>query len=141
MAKFQKGASGNPAGRPKGIRDRRHKLRDTMLEAADGLVTMAIAYAKAGDMAAMRLVFDRIMPAVKQDPIEFAMPKLATAAECAAAQATVVQAVVSGQLLPSEGQVMTGLIEAQRRAFETSDLAEQLRTLAEEITKLKEKRT
>lgn len=111
-----------------------------MLEAADDLVTMMVAYARAGDMAAMRLVFDRIMPAAKEDPIEFALPTIATASDCAGAQAAVVQAVASGQLLPSEGQTMTALIEAQRRAFETSDLAEQLRQMGEDIAELKGQR-
>lgn len=111
-----------------------------MLAAADDLVKAAMHYALGGDMAAMRLVFDRIMPAAREDFIEFDLPRIERAEDCAAAQAGVLAAVACGQLLPSEGQTLTALIEAQRRAYETTDLAEQMRVLSEEMTKLKEKR-
>ena len=47
---------------------------------------------------------------------------VATAEDCATAQAKVLAAVAAGYLLPSEGEALAGLIEQQRRSLETSDL-------------------
>ena len=140
MTQFKPGKSGNPAGRPKGIKDRRVALREKLLPHADQLIEMVTTFAKSGDMAAMRIVMDRIIPPLKEEPIHVAIPKIESAADCTQAQAAVVNAVAAGDMLPSEGQAISSLIEAQRRAFETTELAQQMRDLHEEISKLKEKR-
>ena len=140
MTQFKPGKSGNPAGRPKGIKDRRVALREKLLPHADQLIEMVTTFAKSGDMAAMRIVMDRIIPPLKEEPIHVTIPKIESAADCTQAQAAVVNAVATGDMLPSEGQAMSSLIEAQRRAFETTELAQQMRDLHEEISKLKEKR-
>ncbi len=137
---FKPGKSGNPAGRPKGIKDRRVVLREKLLPHADQLIEMVTTYAKSGDMAAMKIVMDRIIPPLKEEPIHVTIPKIESAADCTQAQAAVVNAVAAGELLPSEGQTMSNLIEAQRRAFETTELAQQMQQIQVEIAKMKEKR-
>lgn len=137
---FKPGKSGNPAGRPKGIKDRRVALREKLLPHADQLIEMVTTFAKSGDMAAMKIVMDRIIPPLKEEPIHVTIPKIESAADCTQAQAAVVNAVAAGELLPSEGQAMSNLIEAQRRAFETTELAQQLHQIQSEIAKMKEKR-
>lgn len=62
---FEKGASGNPRGRPKGIRDRRHDLRDRLTARAPELVDKAVDLALAGDIQAIRLCLDRVIPAYR----------------------------------------------------------------------------
>lgn len=52
-----------------------------------------------------------------------------TPADCAKAQASIIQAVAAGTILPSEGETLAGLIEQQRRSLETSDMAERLATV------------
>lgn len=141
MTQFKPGKSGNPAGRPKGIKDRRVALREKLLPHADQLIEMVTTFAKSGDMAAMKIVMDRIIPPLKEEHIRVAIPKIESAADCTQAQADVVNAVASGDMLPSEGQAISSLIEAQRRAFETTELAQQMRDLHDEISKLKEKRS
>lgn len=140
MTQFKPGKSGNPAGRPKGIKDRRVALREKLLPHADQLIEMVTTFAKSGDMAAMKIVMDRIIPPLKEEPIHMTIPKIESAVDCTQAQAAVVNAVAAGDMLPSEGQAISSLIEAQRRAFETTELAQQMRDLHEEISKLKEKR-
>ena len=54
------------------------------------------------------------------------MPDITDAASCAKAQAAVLRAVASGEIPPSERQTMSTLIENQRRAFETTEMAERL---------------
>jgi len=56
-----------------------------------------------------------------------------TAADCAKAQACITQAVAAGAILPSEGEALAGLVEQQRRSLETSDLAERLAAIEEQL--------
>ena len=140
MTQFKPGKSGNPAGRPKGIKDRRVALREKLLPHADQLIEMVTTFAKSGDMVAMKIVLDRLIPPLKEEPIHVTIPKIESAVDCTQAHAAVVNAVAAGDMLPSEGQAISNLIEAQRRAFETTELAQQMRDLHEEISKLKEKR-
>ena len=66
---FQKGQSGNPAGRPRGSRNRASVLVHSLLEnEAEDLARMTIEIAKRGNIAAMRMCMDRIAPARKVDP-------------------------------------------------------------------------
>lgn len=65
--------------------------------------------------------------------IRFQLPKIATPADCAAAQGEIIQAVASGRLLASEGEVLANLVENQRRAFETTDLAARLAAIEERL--------
>lgn len=133
--KFQQGKSGNPNGRPKGVKDRRVALREKLLPHADQLIEMVTTFAKAGDMQAMKIVMDRIMPPLKEEPIQVTIPKIGSAEDCVKAQAAVVNAVAAGDMLPSEGQVMANLIDAQRRAYETNELANRLEAIEEAIGK------
>ena len=130
---FQPGKSGNPAGRPKGIKDRRSALREKLLPHADQLIEMVTTFAKSGDMQAMKIVMDRIIPPLREEAIHVTIPKIASADDCTRAQAAVVNAVAAGELMPGEGQVMSGLIEAQRRAYETSELSKRLQAIEDAL--------
>lgn len=61
------------------------------------------------------------------------LPVIETPADCAKAQACIIQAVAAGAILPSEGETLAGLIEQQRRSLETSDLAERLAAIEEQL--------
>ena len=50
--KYTKGKSGNPKGRPRGIRDKRVELRSLLEPHAAELVQKAVELAKDGDSAA-----------------------------------------------------------------------------------------
>lgn len=126
---FKPGQSGNPTGRPKGIKDRRVALREKLLPHADQLIEMVTTFAKSGDMTAMKIVMDRIIPPLREEPIHVSIPKIDSAEDCVKAQAAVVNAVAAGEILPSDGQAMSGLIEAQRRAFETHELAKRMEAI------------
>ena len=61
---FQKGQSGNPAGRPFGSRNKATVLMQNLLEGeAEAIGRKAIEMAKGGDMAAIRVCMDRLAPA------------------------------------------------------------------------------
>ena len=69
---FQKGQSGNPDGRPKGSRNATTLALETLLDGqATALTQKAIDLALIGDMAALRICMDRILPPRKDRPITF----------------------------------------------------------------------
>ena len=100
---FAKGQSGNPAGRPKGSRNATTLALESLLDGqADALTQKAIELALAGDMAALRLCLDRILPARRDRPVSFALPPIESAQDAAATVSAVLAAVAAGEITPAE---------------------------------------
>lgn len=131
--KFKAGQSGNPAGRPKGIKDSRVALRELFYPHAPKLIEMAVGLALAGDTQALRICIDRVVPPAKDEPLNVALPAIATAEDCAKAQGQIIALVARGDLLPTAAERLAGLVEQQRRALETSDLAQRLAAIEEQL--------
>jgi hypothetical protein len=81
---FKPGVSGNPSGKPKGAKDKRTALRQLLVPHQENLVNTLIDFAQAGDMTAMRIVMDRMMPPLREDPIRVTIPKITGADDCCA---------------------------------------------------------
>ena len=128
--RFQKGQSGNPAGKPKGSRHRATILAEKLMEDdAKEVVEQVINKAKTGDMAAARLILDRIAPCRRSRPVQFTLPTLSSAVDLVAAVGSILGAVAAGELTPDEGQSVAALIESKRKAIETADLETRLSAL------------
>src|SRR4051812_18894063 len=128
--RFQKGRSGNPNGRPKGSRNTTTLALETLLDGqATALTQKAIELALTGDMAALRLCLDRILPPRKDRPVRFTLPPINDAQDAAATVSAVLAAVAAGDLTPSDAGEISKLIDAYVRAFETAELAERLERL------------
>ena len=127
---FQKGESGNPAGRPRGSRNRATLLMEGLLaDDAEAIGRKAIELAKQGDMAAIRLCMDRLAPARKGEPVAFELPPLDKPADSVAAAAEIVAAVAAGELTPSEGADLAKLVDVYVRAIATNAFDERLTRL------------
>src|SRR6266478_4161588 len=84
-SQFRKGVSGNPAGRPHGARNRATALAEQLLEGeAERLVREAIDRAMDGDVLAMRLCLERILPVLRGRRIQLDLPSEDVAPEEAA---------------------------------------------------------
>ena len=114
--------SGNP-GRPRGAR---HKATQASLALLDGeaeaLTRQAVTMALGGDATALRLCLERIAPPRKDAPVTFELPLMQSAADAARAAGAVLDAVAVGDLTPTEGAHIMGLVETYRRTLETSEL-------------------
>jgi hypothetical protein len=78
---YKKGQSGNPAGRPRGARNKLMLLAESRFaEEGGALVDMLIQVAKTGDVAALRLCVDRICPPQRDRPVAIELPEMTTAA-------------------------------------------------------------
>jgi len=67
MTKFQPGQSGNPAGRPKGTLDRRKIFRELVEPHKNDLIKKATEMALSGNEQMMRILLNRILPAIQRD--------------------------------------------------------------------------
>lgn len=65
MAKFIKGQSGNPAGRPVGSKNKCTQFRELLEDDLPTLVSVLRDKALEGDMNAMRLLLERLVPRVQ----------------------------------------------------------------------------
>ncbi len=109
---FVPGVSGNPAGRPRGSRNKTTLVIEALLEGqAEALTQKAIERALAGDAVALRLCMDRIAPPRRDRPTPFALPKLKEAADARDALAAVIRAAAEGELTPGEATILAGLID------------------------------
>ena len=110
---FKPGTSGNPSGKPAGARNKTTLAVEALLDGeAEDLTRKAIELAKAGDMAALRLCLDRIVPARRDRHVVFKLPPVACAADAVKASAALVAAVAVGDLTPAEAGELGKLIEA-----------------------------
>lgn len=115
---FRAGQSGNPAGRPRGARNRSTVAAELLLEGeAKALTRKAIELGLAGDTAALRLCMERLMPPRKDRSISFELPKIERAEDVARASAFVLTAVSEGRITPSEACEVMKLIEVHRRTI------------------------
>lgn len=118
--------AGNP-GRPKGSRNATTLLMESLLDGqAQALTQKAIALALTGDMAALRLCLERILPPRKDRPVTFSLPPIACASDAAKASAALVAAVSLGEITPSEAVELGRLLESFVRALEVTELEERL---------------
>ena len=127
--RFAPGGAGGP-GRPKGRRSRLAAALDA-IAAADAAAVLAsvLTAAKAGDVAAARIVLDRIWPPPKGRAVEVPLPPVADASGLVGALAAVVAAMGEGEITPDEARTIAAVLSEQRMAIETGDLAQRIEVL------------
>lgn len=128
---FQPGQSGNPAGRPKGIPSRSARLLRALTDAdVSAILKSVLKQAKDGNVAAARLLLDKIMPNARERAVELpGLPSTENPAGVAEAQAAILQAVASGDLTPGEAATLSGIVENRRKAIETQELEQRIRAI------------
>jgi Family of unknown function (DUF5681) len=127
---FEKGKSGNPNGRPKGSRNATTLALETLLDGqAEALTQKAIDLALTGDIPALRLCLDRILPPRKDRPVSFELPSITSAKDAAAVVSSVLAAVAAGEMTPTDAAEVGKLIDSYVKSYETAELAERLERL------------
>src|SRR5258707_7959577 len=133
-SRWKKGQSGNPNGRAAGSRNRATLALETLLDGqAEALTQKAIDLALAGDMAALRLCLDRILPPRKDRPVSIEMPTIDTAEDAKATSAALLAAVAAGSLTPSEAAEIGKLVDSHVKAIETTEVLARLDKLEQKL--------
>jgi hypothetical protein len=128
--RFARGFSGNPAGRPRGCRDRANRAARLLLAGeGEALTRKAVELALGGDPAALRLCLDRIVGPYHERAVEFAMPPIRSAADLAGAMAALAEATAQGWVTPREAAQLSAVVEAHVRAVEATEFDRRLRAL------------
>jgi hypothetical protein len=119
---FKAGQSGNPAGRPKGARNRATLAAEALLDGeAEALTRKAISMALEGDPTALRICMERLLPPRKERAIQFSLPPLDSADDAQHAIRAIIEGVANGQISPSEATAIMGLVDAYRRTAEAPE--------------------
>lgn len=124
---FIKGQSGNPAGKPKGAKDKRTELRELLQPHAAKLVEKAVTMALAGDATALRICIDRIIPAIKAKDVPITLSRLD--GSLAEQGRTVLDALANGTITPDEANAVMQAVSAQAKIVETDELARRVAAL------------
>ena len=132
---FQKGQSGNPAGRPRGALNRATVLAQTLLsERAESIAGKVIELAERGDMTALRVCMDRLVPVIKHQPIAVELPPIEKPADSVDAAASIAAAVAAGELTATEAAELAKVVDVYVRALDSKGFDERLSKLENEIS-------
>ena len=128
--RFQPRKSGNPAGKPRGARNKATRAVEALLDGeAERLTRKAIERALGGEAVALRLCLGRICPPRRDLPITFTLPRIQTAADAANAMSALLAAVAAGEITPSEATEIAGLLDGFLRAREATEMEARLAAL------------
>lgn len=120
------------AGKPRGTRHKATQAVLALLQGeAEALSRKAVEMALSGDGVALRLCLDRIAPPRKDSSVQFSLPRMTTARDATQAAAAVLQAVSEGDLTPTEGAQVMGLVDSFRRTLEVTELEARVAALEE----------
>jgi hypothetical protein len=112
---------GNP-GRPKGARNRETLAAEALLDGeAEALTRRAIERALSGDILALKICLDRVLPPRQERAVLLDLPDFRTRGDAGEASAAILGAVANGKITPGEATELAKLLAAHMAALEVSE--------------------
>src|ERR1043166_3167394 len=134
---FMPGQSGNPAGRPRGSRNKKTLVLEALLDdESETLMRRVIGLAKMGDDVAMRLVFARMLPPRRDRPVPLELPRIESEADARRASGDVIEALGAGEVTPPEAEQLLRVIAGAALVTHSSDMGERVKWLHEQVAQL-----
>ncbi|MFN0128725.1 MAG: DUF5681 domain-containing protein [Verrucomicrobiales bacterium] len=127
---FQPGRSGNPTGRP---REESTALRQKLLERAEDVVQAVISAAISGDMAAAKMILDRLIPALRPHSAPVDVP-LDGAMKPAQAACTILGEAMAGRISPDAAAQLLNAAADLARLIEAEEIKPRIEALERAIT-------
>lgn len=132
---FAPGKSGNPKGRPKASKTAppttANALRTRLADRAGEVLDTVVDAALGGDVAACKLILERVVPALKpmEQAVQVPIPTDGTLTEQGRA---ILSAVGAGALAPSQGAAVVQAIGTMARVLEVDELTRRVEALEKE---------
>lgn len=123
--RWQKGQSGNPAGRPKGSLSKRDKIVHALSDDGPAVARVVVDAALAGDMQAAGLVLSRLLPPVRAqaERVQFELTSDRPLSEQAQ---EILQAVADGKLDADTARILIGCIQSVSGIKATEELEQRI---------------
>jgi uncharacterized protein DUF5681 len=138
---FVPGVSGNPAGRPRGSRNKKTLILEALLDdESEAILRRMIGLAKMGDDVAMRLLFARMLPPRRDRPVPLDLPRIESEADARRASGDVIEALSAGEITPREAEQVLRVIADAAVVMQASELGSRIRSLQERVAELSAER-
>jgi hypothetical protein len=122
---FIKGTSGNAKGRPS-ANISANKLRKSINEDMPDILNKLIELAKGGDVQAIKLVLERVCPALKPQAVPINLPFV----ESLAGQGNeIIRATMQGKIPPDLGSQLITALANQAKVIEIDELTKRIEVL------------
>lgn len=126
---FQPGKSGNPSGRPKGMRDRRTIFRDMIEPYADRLIKTSIKMAIDGNEQMLKLLLDRLLPPKpREETVDICLKSDSLVEQ----SKKIIHALADGDISIAEANKLMQAIATEAKIYEFESIKEEV----EELKKL-----
>src|SRR3954465_4178941 len=89
-----------------------------------------------GDMAAAKLLIDRVIPSRRGAPVSFHIRPLQTPADCALAYADLLEDVAGGRLTPEEANTISAIVGKRAELFPSVELAAEIEALKVQLAEV-----
>jgi len=123
--KFKPGQSGNPKGREPGATPAT-KLRKAIADAMPEILAQLVEQAKAGDVAAAKVLIDRVCPPLKPQALPISLPVNGSLTEQGG---EIIRATMAGQIPPDIGSQLITALAAQSKIIEVDELTRRVEAL------------
>jgi len=126
--KFKPGQSGNPNGRPKD-KTPATKLRQSIITDMPEIITKLVEQAKAGDVAAAKVLIDRVCPPLKPQALPINLPVNGSMTDQGA---EIIRATMAGHIPPDIGSQLISALAAQSKIIEIDELTKRIEILEQQ---------
>lgn len=129
--RFAKGFAQNPTGRKLGSRNRATQAALSLLEGQLEQITQTLIDAALdGNMTAIRLILERLVPPCKEKALpQIDFPPVTDARSLPKLTAAILGAVADGRITPGEGQALAALANTHAKNLELAELEQRIAAL------------
>ncbi len=123
---FEKGQSGNPAGRPQGALGKVTKYRQQLEDAAPQILNKLIELAKDGDIQALRICVERLIPKTNMMPVNLVIENepdlVGSSTYPVLVGKELIKQTAAGEVSPDIAKVFISVLESHRRIIEMNEI-------------------
>ncbi len=122
-------------GRKQGSRNKASDaLGQMFLDEHERITRQCVDLGLAGNVPALKLCLERLIPVVRDLPVNITLPTIDSVASASELTGTLLSLVASGAITPSQGEQLSRLTERHLKSLQLSDLEARLAELEQQLT-------